>query len=75
MLDHARGALLRTGTVWPWTVPVLFGDTATGMRAFPKKDYSTAYRNGGREPRPGRSSAESFSRHSESSAPIIVCQR
>jgi hypothetical protein len=44
MLDRARGALLWTGAVWLWTVPVLFGDTAAGMRAFRQKDYPTAYR-------------------------------
>jgi uncharacterized protein len=44
MLDRARGALLGAGAVLLWTVPVLFGDTAAGMRAFRKKDYPAAYR-------------------------------
>src|SRR5580700_10170024 len=44
MLDRMGRALLWTGAVLLWTVPVLSGDTAAGMRAFRKGDYPTAYR-------------------------------
>src|SRR5580704_10938174 len=43
MLDRARRALLGIGAVLLGIVPLLFGDTAAGMRAFRNKDYPAAY--------------------------------
>lgn len=39
----SRRAWLRMGVLLLATVPVLFGDTAAGLRAFQNKDYRTAF--------------------------------
>ncbi len=44
MLNRRRGRLLSAGAVLLCIVPVVWGDTAAGMRAYHKKDYATAYR-------------------------------